>query len=227
MTRSNLMAVLALMSGLAGCAPMTAPQDTSSSGSGTSAAAPVSSTPSGPAYKISQYDVAEITVSVPPELTVSEENLFFPAADIVWRGEPVGDRHAQVAAIVTEAMATGTAMMTEGRRVDVEVVVTRFHCVTERTRYSIGGVHSMQFALTVRDAATGDILDGPRLVVADTPAAGGAKALAEDQAGQTQRVVVMARLAEVIRSELSLTVATPDEPLVAMALAGPTDLLPR
>lgn len=227
MTRSSFLAVLALVSGLAGCAQMTAPQDTSSSGSGTAAAAPAFSTPPGPAYKISQYDVADITVSVPAELTVSEANLFFPAADIVWRGEPVGDRHAQVAAMVTEAMATGTAMMTKGRSVDVDVVVTRFHCVTERTRYSIGGVHSMQFEMTVRDAATGDILDGPRLVVADTPAAGGAKALAEDQAGQTQRVVVMARIAEVIRAELSLSVASPDDPVVAMASAGPAVLLPR
>jgi hypothetical protein len=30
---------------------------------------------------------------------VSEENVYAPEAEIVWRGEPEGDRHAQVAQI--------------------------------------------------------------------------------------------------------------------------------
>lgn len=151
----------------------------------------------------SKYRVAEVRVSVPRTLKASEANTFHPNADIVWRGEPKGDRHQQVTQIVNEAMLAGTAGMAVGPEVIVEIVVTRFHCLTEKTRYTVGGVHSMRFTLTVRDAATGQVLDGPRIVVADTKASGGAAAIAEDQAGRTQRVVVVDRLAEVIRRELS------------------------
>ena len=162
-------------------------------------------TPADPAtvYLVAQYDVEAIRVTVPRSLKVSEANTFKPRADIVWRGEARGDRHQQVAAIFEEAMASGTATMQKGRKVDIDVEVTRFHALTEKTRYTIGGVHEMRFLLTVRDAATGQVLDGPREVVADTKASGGATAIAEDQTGRTQRVVTVERLSEVIRRELS------------------------
>jgi hypothetical protein len=154
-------------------------------------------------YLQAQYDVEAVRVSVPRSLKVSEANTFKPRADIVWRGEPRGDRHVQVAAIVQEGMQTGTAAMQEGRQVNVDVEVTRFHALTEKTRYTIGGVHEMRFVLTVSDATTGAVIDGPREVIADVKAAGGTLAIAEDQAGRTQRVVTVARLAEVVRRELS------------------------
>lgn len=157
----------------------------------------------GTVYLQAQYDVEAIRVSVPRSLKSSEANSFKPKADIVWRGEARGDRHVQVAAIFDEAMQMGTAAMQNGRQVDIEVEVTRFHALTEKTRYTIGGVHEMRFLLTVRDAATGTVLDGPREVVADVKASGGSLAIAEDQAGRTQRVVTVERLAEVIRRELS------------------------
>ncbi|MDO9581822.1 MAG: hypothetical protein Q7J24_01730 [Desulfomicrobium sp.] len=156
-----------------------------------------------------QYEVADVRVSVPGRLKVSEANVFYPVADIVWRGEPMGNRHAQVASIVSEAMDRGTATMTSGRKVLVEVEVTRFHSVTEKTRYTVGGTHSVRFLLTVRDALTGQVIDGPRLVAADAKAAGGARAVAEEQTGRTQRVVVVERLAQAIRAELSARVSDP------------------
>lgn len=168
-------------------------------------------------YLVAQYDVEAIRVSVPRSLKVSEANTFKPHADIVWRGEARGDRYAQVAAIFEEAMAKGTATMQKGRKVDIDIEVTRFHALTEKTRYTIGGVHEMRFLLTVRDTATGQVLDGPREVVADTKAAGGAAAIAEDQAGRTQHVVTVERLAEVIRRELS---AKASEELIVSRLQG-------
>ena len=57
------------------------------------------------------------------------------------------------------------------------------------------------------DLETGAILQGPRLVVADVKGAGGNRAVAEEQAGRTQKVVVTERLTEVIRRELSAPVA--------------------
>ena len=164
-----------------------------------------------------QYDVEDIRISVPSKLKVSEANVFYPVADIVWRGEPAGNRHAQVMSIFKEAMDRGTYTMNTGRKVLVDVEVTRFHSVTEKTRYTVGGTHSMRFTLTVRDAATGAVIDGPRLVAADAKAAGGAQAVAEEQMGRTQRVVVVERLASAIRAELSTQVTDPM--LVAQALS--------
>lgn len=164
-----------------------------------------------------QYDVEDIRISVPSKLKVSEANVFYPVADVVWRGEPAGNRHAQVMSIFKEAMDRGTYTMNTGRKVLVDVEVTRFHSVTEKTRYTVGGTHSMRFTLTVRDAATGAVIDGPRLVAADAKAAGGAQAVAEEQMGRTQRVVVVERLAGAIRAELSTQVTDPM--LVAQALS--------
>jgi len=153
-----------------------------------------------------QYDVREINVTVPRELSVSEANMFYPFADIVWRGEPRGDRHSQVHAIFMESFGLGTGHMKSGPAVVVDAEVTRFHSLTEKTRFTVGGVHSIRFNLTVRDAQTGAVIDGPRLVVADVAAAGGSRALAEDQAGRTQRVVIVERLRGAIRQELSRVV---------------------
>ena len=167
-----------------------------------------------------QYDVEDIRISVPSKLKVSEANMFYPVADIVWRGEPIGNRHAQVMSIFKEAMDRGTYTMTTGRKVLVDVEVTRFHSVTEKTRYTVGGTHSMRFNLTVRDAVTGLVIDGPRLVAADAKAAGGAQAVAEEQMGRTQRVVVVERLANAIRAELSARVTDPM--LISQALSQPS-----
>ena len=172
-----------------------------------------------------QYDVQDIRISVPSKLKVSEANMFYPVADIVWRGEPVGNRHAQVMSIFKEAMDRGTFTMTTGRKVVVDIEVTRFHSVTEKTRYTVGGTHSMRFTLTVRDAESGVVLDGPRLVAADAKAAGGTQAVAEEQMGRTQRVVVVERLAHAIRAELSARVTDPM--LISQALSQPSDVTLR
>lgn len=156
-------------------------------------------------------NVTQVVVTVPPSLRVSEADTWYPIADVVWRGEPRGNRLEQVQAIFDEAAAQGTAGLTSGVAVVAEVEVTRFHCVTEKTRNTIGGTHSMRFRLTIRDAATGAVLDGPRLVDADVKAAGGTRAIAEDYAGRTQRVVVVERLAQVLHDELDTLTADPSD----------------
>lgn len=165
----------------------------------------------------SKYLVAEIRVNVPRSLKVSEANTFLPQADIVWRGEPRGDRHAQVARVFNDGLLAGTQGMATGPAVIVEVEVTRFHCLTEKTRFTVGGNHAIHFTLTVRDAATGAVLEGPRAIIADVKASGGAAAIAEDQAGRTQRVVVVERIAEVIRRELSAPATDPTAQAAAVA----------
>lgn len=195
------------------------PQTGLSAGMSQSTGAKATAEPSGTVYLQAQYDVEAVRVTVPRSLVVSEANTFKPRADIVWRGEARGDRHLQVQAIFQEAMAAGTATMQNGRQVNVDVQVTRFHALTEKTRYTIGGVHEMRFILTVSDAASGAVLDGPREVVADVKASGGSQAIAEDQAGRTQRVVTVDRLAQVIRRELSAQVS--EEQLVSRLMVPP------
>ena len=149
------------------------------------------------------YNVQRIEVSVPHTLRVSEANTFVPIADIVWHGDPLGDRYEQVRSIIDEAARRGTAGMTKGEAVVVQIEMMRFHALTPKARYTFGGNFATRFLLTVRDAATGQIGDGPRLVVADCPAAGGQRAMEEEEQGMTQRVVIVDHVSGVLHRELS------------------------
>lgn len=151
------------------------------------------------------FRVAEITVSVPRELKVSERNSYYPGGDIVWREDPIGDRHEQVKLIVANALAKGSETLEGTRAVKLDVVVTRFHALTEKARYTFGGVHAIQFDLTVLDAETGEVLRPKKRIRADFPALGGMAAIAAEQRGQTQKVRITDHLAMVIREELLTT----------------------
>lgn len=199
---------LVLALGLSACAQTTSMSTQNQVSSDVSQASRLPQAPGshGPMMLQAEYDVQAVNVSVPHTLKVSEANTFHPSADIVWRGDLPGDRYAQVKAIFDEAAARSTATMHTGAPVVVDLEVVRFHCLTEKTRYTVGGTHSLHFMMTVRDAATGAILQGPRLIVADVKGAGGNRAVAEERAGRTQKVVVTERLVEVIRRELSAPV---------------------
>lgn len=151
-----------------------------------------------------RYAVSKVDISVPATLVVSEANLFYPTADIVWRAEPVGDRYAQVKSVLEEGFASGVKGMTSGPAARLEITLERFHALTEKARFSVGGVHDVIFSLTVRDAKTGEVLEGPRRIEVAIRASGSDKAIAEDVAGKTQRVVIVAGLAEAIRRELAI-----------------------
>ena len=88
-------------------------------------------------------------------------------------------------------------------------MLQRFHSLTEKARYSVGGVHNIiEFDLTVRRASTGEALAPARRVEADLPALGGTAAIESDRAGQTQKVRVTTFLQSVIQQELSRFVST-------------------
>lgn len=152
---------------------------------------------------LDNVSIKKITVNVPRTLKVSESNRYLPNSDIVWRGDMIGDRHAQVQAIFETAMARGTEPMTGVVPVALDIEVTRFHALTEKARYTVGGVHSITFNMTLRNADTGDALTETRRVRADLDAFGGVQALRAEAAGQTQKVRITAHLAEVIRQELT------------------------
>lgn len=148
------------------------------------------------------FSVRNVRVSVPDSLSVSEANIYYPTADIVWREGVFGDRHEQVAVIFEEGMAHGVKDMNGAQAINVNVEVKRFHSLTERARYTIGGVHSIKFILALTDAKTGVLIAKPRLINADLKAYGGKRAVQAEHRGETQRVRITAHLAEVITREI-------------------------
>ena len=149
------------------------------------------------------YRVEKINVIVPKSLLVSEANRYYPSGDIVWREDPPGDRHAQVAAIFEDAMARGAAKVQGDVPIIIDIQVLRFHALTEKTRYTVGGIHSIKFGLSIRSAETGLLLEERRVVQADLVGYGGQRAITAERQGQTQKVRITAHLAHVIEKELS------------------------
>jgi len=148
------------------------------------------------------YELTGLNFAAAPDLTVSEAANYYPVADVVWRGDPVGDRIAQIGSMFTEAAARNTGNLGGTQPIVVDVVLDRFHGVTERTQYTIGGVYNIAFRMTIRDARTGAIIEPERRVVFNLDAPGGQQAIELDRAGQTQRIRVTDFLASSLRAEL-------------------------
>jgi len=150
------------------------------------------------------WRLAAVRVSVPEDLKVSEANSYYPIADIVWRGDPRGDRRAQVADLLQGAVAEGLRDLQGTRPVVVDVEVRRFHSLTEKTRYTFGGTHAIHLRMSVRDAATGAVLYGPRRIDASLAAYGGQKAIEAEARGETQKVRITRHVAGLMRAELGI-----------------------
>lgn len=110
---------------------------------------------SGDNLYIPDLNVTGITVNVPKTLTVSEKNSYYPNGDIVWRGDLFGDCHAQVEAILKDSAEQAAAKLNGSRDLHMHIQLTRFHGLTEKARYSTGGVHNINFYVTLRDPVTG------------------------------------------------------------------------
>ena len=159
--------------------------------------------------KAAMYNVQDLRVNVPRTLVVSEANLFYPGGDIVWRAEPYGDRYAQVQAIFTEGLGRGAARLKSGPEVIVDVEVVRFHSLSEKARYTTGGVHNMIFNMAILDAETGAVIQPAQEYKIDLDAFGGRRAFRAERQGQTQRVRVTDRLAHFMIDTLSAPVSGP------------------
>ncbi|MEO0931506.1 MAG: DUF6778 family protein [Pseudomonadota bacterium] len=149
------------------------------------------------------YALADFTFAAPSDLTVSENEGYYPWADVVWRGDPRGARVPQIAAMFDTAAARSKTALNGDVPVAVRVTLVRFHGVTDRTRYSVGGNYNIVFDMTVSDARSGTVIEPTRRITANLDAPGGTRAVALEQSGQTQKVRVTDFLTSVLLAELS------------------------
>ena len=147
----------------------------------------------------------DVVIFVPDELTVSNDNTFVPNADIVWHGDPYGDRKAQVSSILDEGISRGASVLRGRRPVNIVVSLRQFHSVTPAAvARAPSAVHNIEFIIEVRDAATGQTLNAPELISADLEAYVGAAAVTAAINGETQRKRIVTHLDAVTRGWLGL-----------------------
>ena len=146
---------------------------------------------------------ADIRVIVPARLTVSDANLFAPRADIVWRGDPKGDRYQQVTQIVEQAAKNAAKALNGRRPVRLEIEVEQFHALSDRARLvAPSAVHNLKFKLRIFDVRTGKQIIPTDRIRADFPAYTRSQALEAERLGYTQKVRITKHLEDVIKGWL-------------------------
>jgi len=154
------------------------------------------------------WQVVGVEANVSRNLTTTTINGQMPNVDIIWREDGPGDVYLQVQAIMEEAMAQAITQMRNSikgnRKVILVTDLLQFHSLTERARSNIGGIHNVDFNLTVVDAVTREVLAGPAYIEADVTAFGGAAAMSAVARGETMRVRIIQRVSDVIATYLGI-----------------------
>lgn len=185
--------IIALLSAcvlLASCGPRISPIDFESSAAGAGG-----------------WRLASLSVEVPEDMVVSTaKNERYPPQDqLVWWGDPPGDRKAQVEALMTDAAERGaTAALAGDRPVAVSLTIRQFHAMSplaRRTNLQFG-VHEIAFDIKVRDADTGAVLATEDRVNADFRAFSGETAVLAEQGGLDQKTRIKDRVAKVVQAWL-------------------------
>lgn len=153
------------------------------------------------------WHVHDVQVIVPDSLTTSEVNILRPDVDVVWHGDPQGDRLQQVGDILHDALEVAAeSLIPENyhRPVVIEATLIQFHSLTPRARALVGGIHKVKFSIQVVDQKTGEVLAGPTVISADEFAFGNWKAVRSDAEGQTMKIRISNRIVEVVSDWLGL-----------------------
>ena len=152
------------------------------------------------------WRLAEVRVDAPKSLKVSEAKTLLPKADIVWREDPLGDRHAQVEAIMGDAVKRGASGLRGSRPVVIDVTVTRFHALTfeAEQRDRNWGVHNIQFIAKVSDARSGEVLVPATEIQAELPALSGNQMRDARQKGITQKSMITNHVAKTVAGWLGI-----------------------
>ena len=151
-----------------------------------------------------KWRLNKLRVTVPESLTVSEANRYAPKANIVWRGEPLGDRRKQVGAIITTAVKSGARGLRGGKRVDFNIELIEFHALSDKLRKSKinAGIHNISFIIEVVDSRSGKVIMAKQAIQADLIGYTGKQAKELVEAGQTQKVRITNHVATVIQGWL-------------------------
>ncbi|WP_295079098.1 DUF6778 family protein [Tabrizicola sp.] len=152
------------------------------------------------------WRLADVQVSVPRTLKVSEAKTYLPVADIVWREDPMGDRYDQVARIIEAGVRRGAQDLRGARPVIISVTVTRFHALTfeAEQRFENAGVHNIRLVAQVVDARTGEVLVPATPIRAELPAPSGKAMKAARRKGQSQKSMITAHVAKTVAGWLGL-----------------------
>ena len=145
------------------------------------------------------WNIKDVRVNVPSSLSVSEANFYIPKADIVWRGDPYGDRRRQVSDLIDLAVSQAVLGLEGNQPVFLDIRLERFHALSQKARATVGGVHNIQFDVTVRDVETGITLAGPTPVSIHLKAYGGQKAIEAEMRGETQKRRISKEITSVMR----------------------------
>ena len=149
------------------------------------------------------WRASDVLVSVPTKLSVSHSNTFAPNADIVWHGEPYGDRRSQVSAILDEGISLGAQPLKGKRDVTIAATLAHFHAVTPAAvARAPAAVHNISFYVQVLDSEDGMALTERQFIQADLEANVGAAAVAAAIEGRDQRTRIVQHLARVTRGWL-------------------------
>jgi hypothetical protein len=143
------------------------------------------------------WRVADIVVVAPASLTTTEENSLAPNADIVWHGEPRGDRRLQAARIVEDGLRAGSAALNGRTPVRLQAQLNHFHGITPvALNQAPAAVHNISYILQVVSLSTGDTLFGPETIQADLPALTQSAAAVAAANGISERQRIVDHIAE-------------------------------
>lgn len=150
------------------------------------------------------WNVTDVRVVVPASLTTTEANTFTPNADVVWHGDPPGNRKAQVQAIMTEAARRAVKPLRGGKRAVLNVTLAEFHAVTPKAVSSApAAVHNIAFVAQMFDSA-GNALTPATQIRADLPAYVGSQAYYAAANGPTQKTRITQHVDAVIKGWLGI-----------------------
>lgn len=151
----------------------------------------------------SEWYMRDLDVLVPESLTVSDAYRFLPGADIVWHGDPDGDRREQVTRIIETAAMNAGKSLRGSRPVRLEVELEHFHAVSRVARiFAPSAVHNLQFKIRLFDARTGRQIIPTDRIRADLPAFTRTFAREAVRAGHTQKKRIVSHLEDVFKGWL-------------------------
>ena len=151
------------------------------------------------------WHLHRVQITIPETLTISNENTYAPNADIVWHGDPFGDRREQVSSILTEGITRAASPLKGPRGVAIHAQLEHFHAVTPAAvARSPGAVHNIAYTIQVLDDASGQALTPAERIEADLEAYVGSAAVSAAIQGQTQRVRIVDHIAGVTEGWLGV-----------------------